>query len=288
MIEEILWDNRSNTELNEESCMDIEKAIKTALSFFDMGNGYQVSVSFVDKDEIHKLNREFRNTDRVTDVLSFPMEEVDPRGVNILGDIVICMEQAECQAEEFGHSVVREVAYLSVHSVLHLLGYDHEREEDKLEMRAMEKQIMKKLGIFKDEKKMDSNVKDELIEIAVKMKDMAYCPYSKHHVGAAILASSGKIYSGCNVENASYGGTICAERTAAVKAVSEGETEFLAVAIACSGPSPAYPCGICRQFLNEFIEHDIPFYMLDGDNNMVEESFASLYPHGFKKKDMNE
>ena len=79
------------------------------------------------------INKKYRKIDKSTDVLSFPMEEVDPRGVNIIGDIVICMEQAECQAEEFGHSVVREVAYLSVHSVLHLLGYDHEREEDKLE-----------------------------------------------------------------------------------------------------------------------------------------------------------
>jgi len=91
-----------------------------------------------------------------------------------------------------------------------------------------------------------------LAELALKARDFAYCPYSRFRVGAALLTKSGKYYTGCNVENAAYGGCICAERTAIVKAVSEGEQEF--VAIACATDRDAYlaPCGVCRQFIGEF------------------------------------
>ncbi|MBQ8955209.1 MAG: cytidine deaminase [Clostridia bacterium] len=92
---------------------------------------------------------------------------------------------------------------------------------------------------------------EELFERAVAMLDMAYAPYSHFRVGACILTEDGRAFTGCNIENASYGATICAERTAAVKAVSEGATRFLAIAIA-GEQEAAWPCGICRQFLREF------------------------------------
>ena len=150
MIEEIYYDNRSEREITEDIIQNVEKAIKTAASFFEFEKGYQVSVSFVESDEIHSLNLSFRGVDRETDVLSFPQMQTDPRGVDILGDIVLCLDVAEAQAEEFGHGIERELAYLSVHSFLHLMGYDHIDEADKTEMRAMEKEIMKTLGIFKN------------------------------------------------------------------------------------------------------------------------------------------
>jgi cytidine deaminase len=93
---------------------------------------------------------------------------------------------------------------------------------------------------------------EELIGIALQAREAAYAPYSQYKVGAALLGKSGRIYTGCNVENASYGASICAERTAAVKAVSEGEREFEALAVAVGGEEPSSPCGICRQFLAEF------------------------------------
>lgn len=93
---------------------------------------------------------------------------------------------------------------------------------------------------------------EELIGIALQAREAAYAPYSRYKVGAALLGKSGRIYTGCNVENASYGASICAERTAAVKAVSEGEREFEALAVAVDGEEPGSPCGICRQFLAEF------------------------------------
>lgn len=134
----------------------VRKAVNTALKGFAFDAGYIVSVSFVDKEEIRKLNANFRNVDAVTDVLSFPMEEKDPKGLELLGDIVICVKKASEQAEELGHSTQREIAYLSVHSALHLMGYDHMEEADRLEMRAEEKRIMKILQIFKNESEYEA------------------------------------------------------------------------------------------------------------------------------------
>lgn len=114
---------------------------------------YEVSVSFVDNEEIRVLNKEYRNIDMATDVLSFPMDqEFNIPGVTLLGDIIISLEKAKEQAEEFSHSLDREISYLLAHSIYHLLGYDHIEEEEKKEMREKEKSIMKKLKIFKKTK----------------------------------------------------------------------------------------------------------------------------------------
>lgn len=96
----------------------------------------------------------------------------------------------------------------------------------------------------------------ELITEAYEAKKNAYVPYSGFHVGAALLAKSGKIYRGCNIENAAYSPTNCAERTAFFKAVSEGEREFTAIAIAGDTKDYLYPCGVCRQVMAEFCEPD--------------------------------
>src|SRR5579872_2981819 len=92
----------------------------------------------------------------------------------------------------------------------------------------------------------------QLLEQAHHAKEKAFAPYSKFKVGAALLGKSGKVYLGCNVENASYGATICAERVAVVKAISEGEKEFSSIAIVSSSGDFTYPCGMCRQVMSEF------------------------------------
>lgn len=92
----------------------------------------------------------------------------------------------------------------------------------------------------------------ELVSAAEKAKEKAYAPYSKFKVGAALVARSGKVYTGCNVENASYGLTCCAERNAVFEAVGRGERDFIAIAIVSDSPEPTAPCGACRQVLNEF------------------------------------
>ncbi|MBR1989117.1 MAG: rRNA maturation RNase YbeY [Firmicutes bacterium] len=114
----------------------------------------EISVTFVDMEEIHELNKEYRDVDRPTDVLSFPQfydleEEIPEVGEICLGDVVICRDKAAEQAEEFGHSFEREIIYLFVHSVLHLLGYDHMEDDEKACMRAREEQIMEHLGVLR-------------------------------------------------------------------------------------------------------------------------------------------
>ncbi|MBQ5440124.1 MAG: rRNA maturation RNase YbeY [Clostridia bacterium] len=113
----------------------------------------EISVTFVDNEEIHKLNKQYRNIDSPTDVLSFPLGEngnydVDPTtGAKMLGDVVISMEKAVDQAELYGHPLQREVGYLTAHSVLHLLGYDHETGLEKVHMREKEELVMEQLGL---------------------------------------------------------------------------------------------------------------------------------------------
>lgn len=116
----------------------------------------EISVTFVDMEEIHALNKEYRDVDRPTDVLSFPQfydleDEIPEVGEICLGDVVICKDKAEEQAREFGHSFEREIIYLFVHSVLHLLGYDHMEDDEKACMRAREEQIMEHLGVLRQE-----------------------------------------------------------------------------------------------------------------------------------------
>lgn len=151
---EILIDNQNNLiELDEKFEEQIQNAIKTSLEHLGFGLNYEISISIVNEDKIRKLNKEYRNNDSVTDVLSFPLFEGDDiPEEGMLGDIVICVERVKEQAKDFNHSEERELIYLTVHSLLHLLGYDHIEEDDKLEMRTKEKEIMKKLGIFKNEK----------------------------------------------------------------------------------------------------------------------------------------
>lgn len=130
-----------------------QRTIEKVLELENFTQNAEVSLSIVDEDSIHRLNKEYRNVDRPTDVLSFPMDEegFDNKGNSLflLGDIVICLDVARKQAENFGHSLEREMMYLICHSTLHLLGYDHIEEDGKKLMRSKEKEVMKNLGVFK-------------------------------------------------------------------------------------------------------------------------------------------
>ena len=123
----------------------------------------------------------------------------------------------------------------------------------------------------------------ELFEKAIEAREYAYAPYSKFKVGAALLTNSGKIYTGCNVENASYGGTICAERVAMVKAISEGEREFSKIAVVADTKSPVRPCGICLQFLSEF-NVDMDVIMGTMNKELEKKRIRELLPFNFDKK----
>jgi cytidine deaminase len=119
---------------------------------------------------------------------------------------------------------------------------------------------------------------EELIDAAKKARKKAYAPYSHYKVGAALLGKSGKVYTGCNVENASYGHTVCAERTAVLKAVSEGEMEFEAVAVVTKNGGS--PCGACRQVLSEFAPALI-VYIADKDGEFRTTTLKKLLPDSF-------
>lgn len=126
----------------------------------------------------------------------------------------------------------------------------------------------------------------ELIEAALSARNSAYAPYSKYQVGAALLTGAGKIYQGGNIENASYGAANCAERTAFFKAVSEGEKEFSAIAIAggLKGKAPAdyaYPCGICRQVMKEFVRDDFQIIVVKSATEYRAFTLAEMLPFGF-------
>lgn len=123
----------------------------------------------------------------------------------------------------------------------------------------------------------------ELINVAIKARNKAYAPYSESKVGAALLTNSGRIYSGCNIENSSYSPTICAERTAFAKAISEGERKFLAIAIVGGKndyETACYPCGVCRQFMSEFCEGDFRLLLIN-DGEITEKTFDEIMPHRF-------
>ena len=133
---------------------------------------------------------------------------------------------------------------------------------------------------------VDEKVIKTLIEAALEARSMAYAPYSHYHVGAALLAQDGRIYQGGNIENASYGATNCAERTAIFKAVSEGVREFSAIAVTggLEGKEPmdyAYPCGICRQVMQEFAGKDFRIIVAKNENDYKVYTLEELLPAGF-------
>ena len=121
---------------------------------------------------------------------------------------------------------------------------------------------------------------NELIAIAFRAMENAHAPYSNFRVGAALLCADGKVFEGCNVENASFGLTNCAERTAVFSAICAGETQFKALAIAASSEPAPFPCGACRQVLAEFCGPELPVYIA-GSDGCKTTTLGELLPHSF-------
>ena len=262
-----------------------------------------VHVRLTDDARIRTLNAAYRAIDRATDVLSFPTvnypkgrtaktcekrlrAELDPElSACMLGDIVISAEHARAQAQEYGHNVRRELCYLFAHGLFHLMGYDHMEPDEQKEMRSMEEKALGMAGVTRDADGCAAAPTDEeLLALARLAMKNSYSPYSRYPVGAALLCANGRVYQGCNIENASFGLTNCAERTALFKAVSEGERDFTTVAIASETSAP-YPCGACRQALNEFAP-SLRVIVTWGEGNVEKTTLAELLPHGFGPEDV--
>ena len=149
---EIYIDNRQHLNISEDAQELLERVIKESLLVEGKGLEYEVSVSLVDNAEIQELNKQFRGVDSETDVLSFPLDDDFSIDLPLLGDIIISVERALEQSQEYGHSLERELAYLTAHSMFHLMGYDHIDDKEKQVMRDKEKLVMKNLGLFKTDK----------------------------------------------------------------------------------------------------------------------------------------
>lgn len=130
---------------------------------------------------------------------------------------------------------------------------------------------------------MINNTYKQLINEAIKAREMAYAPYSDFRVGAALLSKSGKIYSGCNIENSAYSPTNCAERTAFFKAISEGEREFTHIAIVAGKDKLVItsPCGVCRQVMSEFVDKDFLIIMATSEEDYEVMIMEEIFPRGF-------
>jgi cytidine deaminase len=128
-------------------------------------------------------------------------------------------------------------------------------------------------------------MKKELIEEAKKAREKAYAPYSNFKVGAAILTKSGKIFTGVNIENSSYGASICAERVAVFNAINSGDSEIVEVAVVTDKKEPAMPCGICRQVLKEFSKN-LKIYAANLEGRVIETTLDEIFPMAFTGEDL--
>jgi len=154
----IISQTATDLNISEEILSEIKRAVETIGKIYDVENS-EVSITLTDDETIHRLNKKYRGIDRPTDVLSFAFRESDEpeilydteedKAEETLGEIIISVEKAASQAKEYGHNLLREIVFLTVHGMLHLLGYDHMEEEDRLEMENEQKFIMEQLGIMR-------------------------------------------------------------------------------------------------------------------------------------------
>lgn len=244
---------------------------------------YIVDVIIVDNKSIQEINRDYRKNDKPTDVISFAFFDDENETISSdiplsLGQIVISYEKAEEQAKEFGHSVNREMSFLFVHGMLHLLGYDHMKKNDEIVMFQLQDEI---LGGHKMEK-------NELVAKAIEARELSYSPYSKFKVGAAVLTADGKVFLGANIENSAYPLCMCAERNALYNAYMHGvkKGDIAALALAADTEGPCAPCGACRQVMSELMPKSAPIFMANLKGLVQETSIDELLPFAFSEDDL--
>ena len=351
-------DDQDEVKVPEEAVKLLKKGLQAVAKLHTLPAKTEVSVSLVNDEVIHVLNKDYRGIDRPTDVLSFALDEAEEPveiggpEAHLLGDIIISAETAVRQGKEYGHGLNRELVYLGVHSLLHLLGYDHMNQDDKTVMREEEEKALqmihlsqadldkaecktdpehfaatvvdvvsekqavktakrkkqkensakndKSQKVSKDKRKKpkkgvgtmsqndiktaDKTIK-KLFKKALKTRENAYVPFSNFKVGAAVLSKAGKFYTGCNVENSSFGLTVCAERVAMFNAASAGVRpgEIAMLLVAADTEDVTSPCGACRQVMAEFEIPVIVMANVRGDMRKVR--LEEMLPFSFKAAD---
>ena len=310
----------------------LKKGLQAVARQHKLPAGSEVSVTLADDEVIQVLNRDYRGIDRPTDVLSFALDEgeampePDDSQGHLLGDIIISAETAVRQGEEYGHGLERELVYLGVHSLLHLLGYDHMNARDKAKMRAEEEKALALLHLSQEELDKAASAADpihfadtlverptgqeadaagqvtagaaeepvsealfkKLLRAALRARKNAYAPFSRFPVGAAVLTHTGRIFTGCNVENSSFGLTMCAERVAIGNAAAAGFRPGQLEILLCAADTRGVisPCGACRQVLAEFRIGTVILANRKGDKKIL--SLEELLPLGFQAEDFTE
>ena len=205
----------------------------------------KLSIAFVSLDEIKALKKEFFHQNIDTDVISFFYGTEEPD--EVWGEIIICPEKAREYANTYGTKYENEQKLLLIHGLLHILGYD--------DIDTKKKHIMETRQNYILEQFLTAEKRDLLVISAQKAQHYAYAPYSLFPVGAALETCDGKVIQGGNIENASLGLSVCAERVALFKAVSMGFATFTRLAVISCDQDYCLPCGACRQVLHEFAPH---------------------------------
>lgn len=257
----------------------------TLKSLSKAGN-YEVSLSLVSDDEIHKLNKEYRKIDRPTDVLTFAYREADfnPNDPIIdLGSILISPSIAKKQAKEYKHPYERELAFLFIHGLLHIFGYDHMKEEDAKIMYPLQNQILNSLpfDFYTNKKKMVKNL--------FEAQSHSISPYSKFRVGAVLCMKDGKYLQGFNIENSAFGCTMCAERVALFHAYASGyrKEDIASIGVLTDSSNVATCCGSCRQVMSELMNLNAAVYIFnkDASKEMIT-TVEGLLPNVFTPEDL--
>lgn len=259
------------------------KLAQKVFSHLNVNDNYLIDVAIVDNKSIQEINRDYRNKDCPTDVISFAFLD-DKKEIfntdcpNSLGQIIISYERANEQASAYKHTLMREMSFLFVHGLLHLLGYDHMKKCDELIMFSIQNEI---LGGFRMEK-------EELVAKAIEARELAYVPYSHFKVGAVILTKDGRLFLGANIENSSYPCCMCAERNAIFNAYLHGvkKDDIAALALSADTDGPCSPCGACRQVLSELMPSNAPIFMSNLKGTIKETTIKELLPYAFSEDDL--
>ncbi len=246
---------------------------------------FEVSLSLVSDKEQRRLNKEYRGIDRTTDVLSFAYHESEdcPMPIDDIGSITISSSVAARQAKEFHHPVEREFAFLFIHGLLHLFGYDHQNEDEANEMFELQNHILNTL---------DHDFYTDIRVLKRKLKEAqenAVATYSGFHVGACVVLKDGNYITGFNIENSGYTATVCAERVALFTAYSLGYRKDDIAALGCVTESEnvGTPCGVCRQVMSELMYPYCKVYIFSNDmTKHLYTTVEELLPYAFTSKDL--
>lgn len=233
------------------------------------------------------MNKEYRDTDRPTDVLTFAFEEADPLYIDDvidLGNIIICVDVAREQAIKFNHPIERELSFLFIHGLLHSFGYEHHNSVEEAEkMFSLQNDILNYLPI--DFYTRDKKAK----ELLLKAREQSISPYSKFRVGAVILTKDNKYHIGFNIENAAYGDCMCAERVCIFHTYALGykKDDILSISLITDSKNVGTPCGSCRQVMSELLNPYCKVHIYNFDfSKSTHCDVSSLLPFAFSMEDM--